>query len=74
MNMFTRNNYGKLNSVAGGILGVFGLESNHLNIHIDKATLIFTAISLIIITIVFIIHKVANNRLYKTSSAKVKNN
>jgi preprotein translocase subunit Sec61beta len=72
--MNTKNKYGRLNSYAAGIFGILGSESSYLNIQIDKATLIFTGITLIIITIVFIIYKFANYRLYKTISAKVKNN
>jgi len=74
MKMNTKNKYGRLNSYAAGIFGIFGLESSSLNIQIDKATLIFTGIILIIITIVFITNKFASNRLYKTISTKVKNN
>ncbi len=70
----SKKHYGQLNSYAAGVFGIFGLENNYLHEQVDKTTLILTGIILIIITIFFVIHKVVNNRMYKTISAKVKNN
>ncbi len=70
----SKKHCGQLNSYAAGVFGIFGLENNYLHVQVDKTTLILTVVILVIIIVFFIIHKIANKRLYKTISAKVKNN
>lgn len=70
----SKKHYGQLNSYAAGVFGIFGLENNYLHVQVDKTTLILTGVILIIVTVFFVIHKIANKRLYKTISANVMNN